>query len=349
MLSTVSAVISTYNSPEKLRAALRSVELQSQAVDEIIVVGDCCSDETERMLEELSLPNLRYVNLPVRCGEQSIPNAIGTLMASSRFVAYLNHDDLWLPWHISLAMESLSRNGKSWFIGSAAFCDSEAEEAGQVVPQFGSRTDPERTVAKSFTKVFNYLEPSSSWVVERDWVVSAKNWTPAWKIGRTPLAELPLRLWKEKGEPNFGKDLSVAKVMGNRRKSSEPYYGHLPSLHRYLENLLRETGERWPEEISWPTWVSKGRNWYSTVLFAHLPGGDWSRKLLNRAVLAVYQIIGIDLVDRAIRKQSGTGQLLEEALKIRTGEEHLNRIDVSEVAAQLGLTGSRDDQGSEGS
>lgn len=347
-MSTVSAVISTYNSPEKLRAALRSVELQAQKVDEIIVVGDCCSAETEKMLEELRLPNLRYVNFPVRCGEQSIPNAIGTLIATSRFVAYLNHDDLWLPCHISLAMESLSRNRKSWFIGSAAFCDSEVEEAGQAVPHFGSRTDPQRTVAKSFTRVLNYLEPSSSWVVERDWVISAKNWTPAWKIGRTPVAELALRLWREKGEPDFGTNLSVAKVLGNRRKSSGPHYGHPPSLHHYVENLLRETGERWPDEISWPTKVSEGRLRYSTLL-DHLPGGDWSKKLLNRAVLSIYLIIGIDLVDRAIRKQSGTGQVLEKALKRRTGEEQLNRIDVSEVAARLGLTGARDYQRSQGS
>jgi len=332
-------VISTYNSPEKLRVALQSVALQSEKVDELIVVGDCCSAETEKMLEELHFPNLRYVNLPVRCGEQSIPNAIGTIMATSRFVAYLNHDDLWLPWHISLAMESLSRSSKSWFIGSAAFCEGDVDEAGQAVPDFGSRTDPERTVAKSFTKVFNYLEPNSSWVVERDWVISAKNWTPAWKIGRTPVAELPLRLWREKGEPSFGNDISVAKILGNRGKSSRPHYGHLPSLHRYLENLLRETGARWPEEISWPTKVSEARRRYSAELFGHLPEGDWFKRFVNRAVLFVYLVIGIDLVDRAIRKQSGTGQLLEKALKIRTGEEHLGRIDVSEVAAQLGLSG----------
>ncbi|MDA9116846.1 glycosyltransferase [Pontimonas sp.] len=343
MSVTVSAVVSTYNSPEKLRVALRSIELQSQKVNEIIVVGDSCSRETEAVLQELNLPNLRFLNLPLRCGEQSIPNAVGTLLATSQFVAYLNHDDLWLPSHISLALETLSRHGKSWFIGSAAFCEDLEENSGQSIPIFGSRNDSGRSVGESISRVRTYLEPSSSWVVEREQVIAAKNWTPAWKIGRTPVAELALRLWRAKGEPVFGQEISVAKVLGERRNSPGPLYTHEPSLHRYLEILLSEQGHRWPGEISWPTKLSRRRLRYDEALFKHLQGGRRAKKALTLAILLLYRLTGIDLGERALRNRFGAGGVLERALKVRTGEQSLGQYEVSELVTALGLPWSGND------
>lgn len=328
-------MISTYNSPEKLRVALRSVALQTHPVDEIIVVGDCCSRETGEMLGDLKLPNLRYINLSVRCGEQAIPNAIGTLASTSKYVAYLNHDDLWLPWHISMALEGVSQRHKSWFVGSAAFCESEVDESSETAPVFELRSDPLRTIVNSFSKTYIYLEPNSSWLIERDKVLAANNWTPAWKIGRTPVAELALKLWRYNGEPAFCNSVSVAKIKGDRSGRQIPLYTRKPSLHLLLERLIINNGQHWPQRVTWPTRVDEHRGRPAIVRFRGLPGGQQLSTAMDTAMLLVYWLTGIDLVGRAIRRRWGAGHQLSRALRRRTGERHLAHYEVADVAAMV--------------
>jgi glycosyltransferase involved in cell wall biosynthesis len=70
---------------------------QTLADWELIVVGDRCTDDTEVVVRGFPDPRIRFVNLERNFGEQSVPNNEGVRLAQGRFIAYLNHDDLWLP------------------------------------------------------------------------------------------------------------------------------------------------------------------------------------------------------------------------------------------------------------
>lgn len=87
---SVSVVIATYNRPDTLLVAITSALAQTHPVEEVIVVGDCCNETTADALAGLNDSRVKYINLPVRCGEQAIPNAIGVLWATSTWVAFLN-------------------------------------------------------------------------------------------------------------------------------------------------------------------------------------------------------------------------------------------------------------------
>lgn len=97
----VSVVIATHNRPAVLRQTLISVLGQTLQDWETIVIGDACRADTAAVVASFDDPRMSYIDLPVNYGEQSGPNNIGFARARGRFVAILNHDDLWFPDHLA--------------------------------------------------------------------------------------------------------------------------------------------------------------------------------------------------------------------------------------------------------
>ena len=102
----VSVVIATYNRTHTLRHAVQSVRNSSFTDWELIVVGDGCTDDTAECVASFNDPRIRFVNLPVRTGHQSGPNNHGIALSRGKYVAFLNHDDLYLPDHLGPALPS---------------------------------------------------------------------------------------------------------------------------------------------------------------------------------------------------------------------------------------------------
>jgi len=97
----VSVVTATYNWSEVLRLAIRSVRAQSYPRWELIVVGDCCSDDSGTVVESFADPRIRWHNRDRNAGSQSLPNNDGIGLARGELIAYLGHDDLWAPDHLT--------------------------------------------------------------------------------------------------------------------------------------------------------------------------------------------------------------------------------------------------------
>jgi glycosyltransferase involved in cell wall biosynthesis len=100
-LATVSVIVPTYNSSGTLRLALRTVLSQDLTDFEVWVVGDGCTDDSENVVASLADDRLHWVNRPSNSGGPSLPRNDGLRRAKGRFIAYLGHDDLWFPWHLS--------------------------------------------------------------------------------------------------------------------------------------------------------------------------------------------------------------------------------------------------------
>jgi glycosyltransferase involved in cell wall biosynthesis len=103
----VSVVTATYNRSNVLRYTIESVLASTFTDFEMIVVGDACTDDTEEVVRSFGDPRLRFVNLLTNSGEQAGPNNEGIRLARGEFVAFINHDDLWTPEHLSVCLEAI--------------------------------------------------------------------------------------------------------------------------------------------------------------------------------------------------------------------------------------------------
>ncbi|MGH9360832.1 MAG: glycosyltransferase family 2 protein [Thermoanaerobaculia bacterium] len=97
----VTVVTATYNNSATLRLALQSLLLQDWSDFEAWVVGDACTDDSAEVVAAFGDPRLHWLNLARNSGSQSAPNNEGLRRARGEYVAYLGHDDLWFPWHLS--------------------------------------------------------------------------------------------------------------------------------------------------------------------------------------------------------------------------------------------------------
>jgi glycosyltransferase involved in cell wall biosynthesis len=96
-----SVVIATHARGRHILPTIRSVLAQDLSDFEILVVGDASTDDTESIVASLADSRLRWLNLATRCGSQSGPNNAGIAAAKGEVIAYLGHDDIWEPDHLS--------------------------------------------------------------------------------------------------------------------------------------------------------------------------------------------------------------------------------------------------------
>jgi glycosyltransferase involved in cell wall biosynthesis len=97
----VTVVIATYNRANTLKYAIESVLWQTFKNFEVWIIGDACTDHTEQVVSSFSHdPRINWYNLPKNSGYQSKPNNEGIRRARGQYIAYLNHDDIWLPNHL---------------------------------------------------------------------------------------------------------------------------------------------------------------------------------------------------------------------------------------------------------
>ncbi|MFD1862011.1 glycosyltransferase family 2 protein [Planococcus chinensis] len=92
----VSVVIPTYNRADLLMAAVKSLQEQTYGNIEIIIVDDCSTDSTARMVEQIDDKRVVYVKHEVNKGGAEARNT-GVKHASGEFIGFLDSDDRWLP------------------------------------------------------------------------------------------------------------------------------------------------------------------------------------------------------------------------------------------------------------
>src|SRR5690606_38360028 len=117
---SVSVVMAVYNRSNILRFVLDSVRAQTRTDWELIAVGDACTDDSGAVVQSYADPRMHWVNLPRNTGEQSGPNNEGVRRARGRYIAFLNHDDLWLPHHLEVLLAALEETGADLVFGLLA-------------------------------------------------------------------------------------------------------------------------------------------------------------------------------------------------------------------------------------
>jgi glycosyltransferase involved in cell wall biosynthesis len=103
----VTVIIPTYNYASVLPYSIGSVLDQTYRDFECFVIGDGCTDESGTVVGKIDDPRVHWHNLAVNTAHQSGPNNEGLRRASGDVIAYLGHDDLWLPRHLEVLVGAI--------------------------------------------------------------------------------------------------------------------------------------------------------------------------------------------------------------------------------------------------
>jgi len=101
-MNKISAIIPTYNRESFIVSALESVLQQTRQVDEIIVVDDGSTDNTEVLLRKYQ-DRIKYIKQN-NAGPAAARNT-GLLSSSGEYIAFLDSDDTWVSDKIELQLD----------------------------------------------------------------------------------------------------------------------------------------------------------------------------------------------------------------------------------------------------
>ena len=103
----VSVIISTHNAASTITAAIESVWAQTCGQLDIVVIDDASTDETASMvLPYVRKGQARFIRHGRHKGLAATRNT-GLQHSKGQVIAFLDTQDLWLPWHLEMALEVL--------------------------------------------------------------------------------------------------------------------------------------------------------------------------------------------------------------------------------------------------
>jgi Glycosyl transferase family 2 len=125
----VSVVIGAYNGERFLRPAIESILNQTFRDFELIVIDDCSTDRTPRILGEFKDNRIRVLRNERNIGIAETLND-GIAVARGEYVALQDHDDVSLPARLEYQVAFLDKNAQVGMVGSGC---SAIDEVGAFI------------------------------------------------------------------------------------------------------------------------------------------------------------------------------------------------------------------------
>jgi len=112
----ISIIVATYNSSHVLRYAMQSVLDSDYQNWEMIVIGDCCTDDTEEMVLGFNDPRISFSNLQQNSGQQAKPTNVALGKVKGEYIAFLNQDDFYFKDHLSKCVVEIMQSQAEFMI-----------------------------------------------------------------------------------------------------------------------------------------------------------------------------------------------------------------------------------------
>ena len=157
-----SVLLPTHNRADVLAFAIRSVLAQTEGDFELLVVGDGCEDNTAEVVENFADARLRWFDFPQAPGFGYANRNIALRQTKGELVAFMAHDDLWLPDHLQL-MGAFFRNPETEIAYSRPLW---VAPDGQILPAAFHLSDP--VTRRAFLAREENMIPAGCFVHRRD-------------------------------------------------------------------------------------------------------------------------------------------------------------------------------------
>lgn len=156
-----SILLPTHNRADVLGFAIKSVLWQTEPDFELLAVGDGCTDNTAEIVQSFGDVRIKWFDLPKASGFGYANRNKILSKAQGKYVAFLGHDNLYLPDHLALFGEILDRTQAEFAYSRPIWID----RAGQIYPGVGSLLHP--ATRHMFFEQGNFI-PASSIVYHRN-------------------------------------------------------------------------------------------------------------------------------------------------------------------------------------
>lgn len=232
----ISIITATFDRSNVLALTIKSVQASTFRDWELWVIGDACTDDTEQVVLSFNDPRIHFVNLEQNIGEQSGPNNIGFQYCRGQYIAYLNHDDLWLPNHLETTLNGIQETGADLVF---TLMDLVTPQGRNIL---GCATPTGRYDPSSATVV-----PASSWLLRRELVEEIGPWRFYKECYNMPSQEWLYRAWRAGKDMRLIKRMTIIAIQSGfrdkvyeKRESHENqyYYNCIISNPNFLEQEL---------------------------------------------------------------------------------------------------------------
>ena len=162
----VSFILTTYNFGQYIKRAIESLLAQRGGYTfEIIVVDDCSTDNTPKVMAKIEDPRVKYFYNERNIGVAGSINKAFSL-TSGEYICRFDGDDEWYPWLLEETIPVLERNPKAGLVyGDISMIDP----AGNIMVEKNGTRDISRLSKKEILKtlLFEYFIPAPSIVGKR--------------------------------------------------------------------------------------------------------------------------------------------------------------------------------------
>lgn len=115
MSDLVSIITPTYNCADYIERTIESVQKQTYENWEMIIVDDCSTDETKKIVERISEKDnrVKYYCLEKNSGA-AVARTRAMQLASGDYMAFLDSDDIWMPNKLEMQLIFMKNNNYSF-------------------------------------------------------------------------------------------------------------------------------------------------------------------------------------------------------------------------------------------
>lgn len=349
----ITFIVSTYNRPDALRAALTSLRMQTYSQWKALVIGDCCDERTKATVDTLDDYRFTFINLPVRCGEQSGPNSVGMALANTEYIGFLNQDDILLSDHVEYGLNCLKKENADFFIGKCAIANECIRLASnKVKPIFNwihpSNRHPAQRLGAASREAIRVFEPASGWILRTEKAKAVGFWRNRDDVFTLPpIDEWALRAWRLRLIFAFGQEITLFKITTHYLKRDGTHKGayNYPSPeYEYLIELInsadlseiREVITKEARENNVPKTAVKQKSRLDIVLWPLRKTGRMILIFIRPAARVFYYRFGVNIYEILVGPYSKIRKRLKHALLFdvvynRTGEKLENTIDIPKL------------------
>lgn len=137
----VSIITPAYNSERYIAETIKSVQAQTYDNFEMLIIDDCSTDNTCKIVSEIAKNDKRIilVRLKKNSGAAKARNC-ALKLATGRFIAYLDADDIWLPEKLEKQLDFMQKHNYGFSCTSYCVISDTGESLNKSVHMM-KRTD----------------------------------------------------------------------------------------------------------------------------------------------------------------------------------------------------------------